>query len=104
MTQNAEVLKKNIITELGLDNLPEERKLELLGKMSDLIQKRVLLRVIKSLSLDDKEQFDKLLGQENEQEIYRFLISKVPNIDEITDEEVIRFKEEVIEHVKKLNF
>lgn len=104
MTQNSEILRKNIIVELGLQNLPEQRKIELLSKMSDLIQKRVLLRVIKSLSLKEKEEFDDMLGRENEQEIYQFLISRVPNIDEITDDEVIRFKEEIINHVKNLNF
>jgi len=103
MTQNSDVLRKNIIIELGLDELPENRKLDLLGKMGDLIQKRVLLRAIKSLSVAEKEEFDKLLGKDNAQEVYRFLISKVPNIDEITDEEVIAFKEEVVERVKSLN-
>ena len=103
MTQNSDLLKKNILVELGLQDLAHERQLELLNKMSDLIQKRVLLRVIKSLSVAEKEEFDKLLGKENAQEIYRFLIAKVPNIDEITDEEVIKFKEEIIAHVKNLN-
>jgi succinate dehydrogenase flavin-adding protein (antitoxin of CptAB toxin-antitoxin module) len=103
MTQNGDILRKNILIELGLQDLGEDRKLDLLGKMSDLIQKRVLLRAIKNLSVAEKEEFDKLLGKENPQNIYRFLISKVPNIDEITDEEVIAFKEEVIEKVKSLN-
>jgi len=103
MTQNSDVLRKNIIVELGLQDLAEDRKLDLLGKMGDLIQKRVLLRAIKSLSVAEKEEFDKLLGRENAQEVYRFLISKVPNIDQITDEEVIAFKEEVVEKVKSLN-
>lgn len=104
MTQKTDILRKNIIVELGLENISESRKLELLNKMSDLIQKRVLLRVIKSLSVAEKEEFDKLLGKEDDQEIYRFLIAKVPEIDEITDEEVVNFKEEILAHVKSLNF
>jgi len=39
MTQNSDVLKKNIIVELGLQDLAENRKLDLLGKMGELIQK-----------------------------------------------------------------
>jgi len=103
MTQNSDILRKNIIVELGLQDLAEDRKIDLLSKMSDLIQKRVLLRAIKSLSVAEKEEFDMLLGKNNPQDVYRFLISKVPNIDEITDEEVIAFKEEVVERVKSLN-
>ncbi|OIO48120.1 MAG: hypothetical protein AUJ32_01345 [Parcubacteria group bacterium CG1_02_40_82] len=103
MTQNSDILKKNIIVELGLQDLAENRKLDLLGKMGELIQKRVLLRAIKSLSVAEKEEFDKLLGKDNAQDVFHFLILKVPNIDEITDEEVIAFKEEVIERVKNLN-
>lgn len=103
MNSKSEILQKNIIIELGLENLPEDRKIDLLSKMSDLIQKRVLLMVIRSLSASDKEEFNSLLGKDDIQEIYKFLISKVPNIDEITDEEVIKFKEEIITHVKNLN-
>lgn len=99
-----DILRKNILIELGLQDLSQDRKLDLLGKMSDLIQKRVLLRAIKSLSVEEKQEFDRLLGANNPSELYRFLISKVPNIDQITDEEVISFKEEVIEQVKSLNF
>jgi hypothetical protein len=103
MTKKEDILKKNILVELGLEALPEERKLELLGKMSELIQKRVLLCVIRSLNVEDKQKFDELLGGGDEQKIYQFLIAKVPNIDEITDEEVLKFKEEIVEHVKNLN-
>lgn len=103
MTQNSDVLRKNILVELGLQDLSESRKLELLGKMGELIQKRVLLRAIKSLALVDKQEFDKLLGNEDEAAVYRFLILKVPNIEEITEEEVVAFKEEVIERVRNLN-
>ncbi len=103
MTQKSDLLDKNIIVELGLQELSDERKIELLSKMSDLIQKRVLLKVIQSLSVADKEEFNRLLGKENDQETYRFLIAKVPNIEEITEEEVGKFKEEIIEHVKSLN-
>ena len=103
MTQNSDVLRKNILVELGLQDLSEDRKIDLLSKMSDLIQKRVLLRVIKSLGVEDKQEFDRLIGTENEKAIFKFLISKVPNIEEITDEEVIAFKEEVVEKVKSLN-
>lgn len=103
MTQNDDLLNKNILVELDLQDLPNERQLQLLGRMSDLIQKRVLLQAIKSLSVADKEEFDKLLGKDDTQSVYRFLIAKVPNIDEITNDEVIKFKEEVINHVKNLN-
>jgi succinate dehydrogenase flavin-adding protein (antitoxin of CptAB toxin-antitoxin module) len=103
MTQNSDILRKNIFVELGLQDLAKDRKLDLLSKMSDLIQKRVLLRAIKSLSVAEKEEFDKLLGKDNAQDVYRYLISKVPNIDQITDEEVIAFKDEVVEKVKSLN-
>jgi hypothetical protein len=103
MTQSSDILKKNIIVELGLQDLPEDRKFQLLSQMSELIQKRVLLSTIRSLAVADKQVFDGLLGKGNEQEIYQFLISKVPNIEQITDEEVIRFKEEILEHVKNIN-
>ena len=104
MAQKIDILKQNIIIELGLQDLSEERKQELLFRMSDLIQKRVLLRTIKNLSQESRDKFNQLLTEKNDQEAYRLLIHEVPNIEEITDEEVIKFKEEIVEHVKNISF
>lgn len=105
MNQKEDVFKKNIIEELGLDALPEERKKELLNKMGGLIQRRVLLRVIESLSAADKQEFNQFLSQKNDnQAVYRFLLSKVPDIENITDNEIVKFKEEVLAHAASLSF
>ena len=92
----------NILEDLGLLDLPEERKAELLDKMSDLIQKRVLLRIVKMLSDKDKNDLDKVLEKGDAVQIQDFLMSKVPNLDEITQEEVNDFKKEVKAHVANL--
>jgi len=105
MSQKEDVLKKNIIEELGLSALPEERKKELLNKMGDLIQRRVLLRVIASLSAADKQEFSQFLSQEKDtQAVYKFLLSKAPDIENITDNEIVKFKEEVLAHAASLSF
>ncbi len=105
MSQKEDVLKKNILEELGLAGLPPERQKELLNKMGDLIQRRVLLQVIESLSSGDKQEFSQFLSQENDgQAVYRFLLNKVPNIEELTDNEIVKFKQEVLAHAASFSF
>jgi len=71
--------------------------------MSDLIQRRVLLRIIRSLSAADKEELKIILKQKSPSAVYHFLISKNPDIEKITDEEVIKFKEEILRYAENLN-
>lgn len=93
---------QGILEELGLTNLNNERKKELLEKMSRLIQNRVLLRILRSLSEEDKKEFDKILETNDMEKIHKFLIEKVPDLDKITDAEVEKFTKEVKEQLANL--
>lgn len=93
---------KGILEELGLKNLSAERQKELLEKMSSLIQNRVLLRVLRSLSEEDKKEFDNILETNDMEKVHRFLIEKVPGLDKITDEEVEKFRGEVKKQLSNL--
>lgn len=91
-----------ILEELGLTDLSNERKKELLEKMSRLIQNRVLLSILRSLSEEDKKEFDKILETNDMEKIHKFLIEKVPDLDKITDAEVEKFTKEVKEQLANL--
>lgn len=98
-------LKANLITELGIDKLPPERQAELLLKIGDTIYKAVMTRVVEELSDEDRTAFDRLLDekpadagrQDDEEAVFSFLRSKLPNLDEIVNEEIAEFKKESIE-------
>lgn len=99
---NNTILEQNIIAELGLESLPEEQKISLLENMATLVQKRVMLRIMEILSEAEKDQFEKFLEEKGEDapEIAEFLREKIPNLDEVVKEEIIKLKKEVLEKIE----
>ena len=86
--------RDNLIKELGLDNLPSEKQMEILLDVGRIIQQNVVLRVLDELDEKDKGEFDKLLEEKSgdEEAILAFLRSKIKNLDEIVEEETAKFK------------
>ena len=99
-----EVLKQNIIKDLGLDRFPPERQEEMLLMIGKLIYQGVIIRVMGLLSEKDKEDFDQLLMEkvEDEDAVLKFLETKIPNLDELVKEEVVAFKKESIDFINNL--
>lgn len=94
---NPKILEKDIISLLGLENLPENEKAALLAKMADLVFSRITTRILDILSEEDQKKFDELLKKKASQEkINEFLGSRIKNLDEIQAAEILRFKEEVV--------
>lgn len=95
-------LQKNLITELGLDNLPQEKKEELVLKIGGLIQQNILLRILQEMNESDKDEFDKVLGANDNEKTLAFLQSKLPNFDQLVAEEVAKFKEQASSHMQAI--
>lgn len=89
------MLQSNIITLLGLEALPEERKIDLLEKITELVQKRILLRIAQPLSMEDRTKLLELAQSEKQQELDEFIAQKAPNMPQIIEEEVILIKKEM---------
>ena len=56
------LLEANIIEALGLESLPDERKMKMVEMMATVVQKRLMLRVMEGMSEEDKDSFEKILG------------------------------------------
>lgn len=90
-----EKLQENIITLLGIESLPEERKAVILEMMSDLIQRRVMLRVMDVLSDEDKDKMSEI--EADADRAAAFIAEKVPNLEEIVKEEVLKSKQDLLQ-------
>lgn len=95
-------LQKNLIEELGLQDLPEDKKEELILKIGGLIQQNILLRILNELAEKDKDEFDKVLAEENDEKTLTFLQSKISNFDELVKEEIAKFKEEAVKRMQSV--
>jgi len=99
---NATMLNKNLIKELGLENLPPEQQEEISMETGRVIYQNIVIRVLETLNEEDSEEFEKFLDEksDNQDEIYEFLKSKIPNLEEIINEEVAKFKSGAISIMK----
>ena len=101
MGQNVD-LNKGILELLGLTHLPKEKQIEMISKMTELVQRRAILRVIENLDEDDSEEAKKVFAQGNPEKTLDFIVEKYPNFNEILKEEVNNFKKEMVENISKV--
>ncbi|MBI2355661.1 MAG: hypothetical protein HYV13_00455 [Candidatus Doudnabacteria bacterium] len=86
---------QNIINVLGIQSLPEEQKISLLEKISELVEKRLLVRVLNSFSEQKKKEFEDLLDTENQEAVNVFLGKNAPEIGAWLNEELVKVKQEM---------
>ncbi len=98
------ILQKNIIKELGLDKLSEKEQEETLLNIGKIIFQSVLIRTMEELDEKGKDEFEKILSEKpnDEEAIMNFLQSKLPNLNEIVNDEVSKFKQESVDFMKTI--
>lgn len=88
-------LEENIISLLGIEALPDEQKLALLDKMSNLAQKRVSLRILERLDKDEQESFSAGVDKGDEKKVKDILDAKNIDVMAIAQEEIGKLKNEL---------
>lgn len=94
------LVNENIVSLLNLNLLEETDKIRVIHNVSDLVQKRLIVRIIEFLDDDNIEKLTDLLGAENnESEVLEFLGNKVPHLEEMMMTEVDKMKEELVAYI-----
>ncbi|GEM_PF-1755127 len=97
-----QTLNQNIIIALGLQALDDSKKIELINKISDLVQKRLTLKLVQQMTEAQKDEFDKLAEAEaGEEQMSAFLQQVFPNFLELAEQEVVKIKSELSSVVNK---
>ncbi len=94
------ILQQNIILTLRLEALDDDKKIALLDKMTEVVQKRLTLKVIEQMTEEDKKEFEKLLAVSPDK-VSDFLQKVFPNFIEIIQEEIIKLKQELTDEFKE---
>lgn len=96
-------INKNIVLTLGINTLPVEQQKEAMERLGSLIYQEVMLRVVDILSDEDKDQLEKIIGKNADpEEMFGFLSTKVPNLDQIVKEESEKLRAEAAEIIGDL--
>ena len=78
-------------------NLPDDKREEFLQNMNDIIFDRVLIRVFKDFTSKEIEYFNDLLDEAKDKEAIDFLRKKTPSFDDVLEEEIKKFEEEIVQ-------
>ena len=92
---NKDQLYENIISLLGIQNLPDEKKIAFLERMADLIQKRILTRILEQLDESAQHIFVEAANANDEFLIKEVLVGANISLEALIKEEVLRLKEEM---------
>ena len=92
---NKNTIQQNIIKELGLEGLPEDKQIQLLTTMTESVLKRITIAVLERLSEEDKKEFDQVRETADPDKINEFLRKKIDNYDQMVEEIVKEFKTEM---------
>lgn len=97
-----EKTETNILKELGLESLPEEKKVEILSSLAQTFHTVLANRIDQQLSPEEKQDLLQLIERGNEDEINSFISSKVENFEQIYEEELAKFKNEMTNRVQDI--
>ncbi len=89
-------LKTDLISEMSLDGMAPEKQEELLGKMLEALLKRIFADTLEKLGESGAEEYEELVEKQvSEEEIARFIETKIPNYDVFVKDIIDQFKAEM---------
>ena len=92
---------KDIFELLGIENAPQEKKDEILNNMTRTIQNRVIARVLDGLDDASVKEFEKIIDEGDDQKTKTFLDAKGVDLTQITAEEALNYKTEIINRIRE---
>jgi hypothetical protein len=86
----------DLLNDLGLGNLSEDKREELIAKMTEVVLKRIFIETVEKLNEKDQEEYAKMIENKvTPEEMEKFLLEKIPDYDAMVKKIVDDFKEEV---------
>jgi hypothetical protein len=86
-----------LIKDLGIDTLSEDKQNELIIKMTEVLLKRIFLETMEKLGESGREEYEKMSeGKVEPEQVEAFFKEKISNYDEMVDKIIEEFKAEMM--------
>ena len=86
-----------LIKDLGIDTLSEDKQNELIIKMTEVLLKRIFLETMEKLGENGRDEYEKLTEGEIEPEkVEEFFKDKIKNYDEMVQLVIEEFRAEMV--------
>lgn len=90
------ILDKDLLELMGAADMPQEKKQELYTKMAQTVQNRVIARIDDKLSGQEREEWLKIIDENDKSKMEEFLRSKNLDVAKMLVEEAIIYKTEIM--------
>ncbi|MGI6335153.1 MAG: DUF5663 domain-containing protein [Minisyncoccales bacterium] len=87
---------ESIMEEMGLSALDDKRKQEIMDKMVGLVCDRIILKLMGRISDVEVDEANEIMTSGDEDRQLEFLRIKMPDFNEILDEEINAVKAEIL--------
>jgi len=96
-------LYTNIFQSLGIEHLPDERKRDILGNLTEVLEKRIFLKIVNKLKEVEREEFANLLSDDDKSDEQKiaFIHNHIPDFTDFLETEIALFKKELHDSVEK---
>lgn len=94
--------KESLVADLGLDNLPEDQKNNIIVNLAHALQNRITARVLATLSPEEAKELDNLIAQGDDSQVEEYMATKVPGVDFIIRDEYETFRVEMVQQNEAL--
>lgn len=95
------LLGQNIIQLLGLMDLPIERQQKIVALLTELVEKRTIIRIIEGMTEEDKTRAETIFTTGTDEAKGTFL-QGVADLQKILAEEIVKAKQEILDDVGSL--
>ena len=91
----------NIFDLLGVQDLPAEKKRELLDSITDTLETRLFLRLVQGMTEEERKEFADILADDSktDEDKTTFIREKFPDFSQILETEIALVKKELKESV-----
>lgn len=97
-----ETIKKTIMDLFDLGNMEPKKAEEMMNSLSTMVFQASLVRALPTLSEEDMTEYEKMLDADREgDELFSYLVAKVPNFGQILEEEAEILRTELANEFQK---
>ncbi len=91
-------ISKDIVSEWGLGDLPQEEQIDMVDRIGRLIYQAILVRSLDILSEVEQDEFDLLLNEDatTPEDVVLFLERKIPTFTLLLKEEIAKLKADIL--------
>jgi hypothetical protein len=102
--------KEELLKRLGIENSSVEKQNEILQNLANAVSTRIMVKLSEQLTDEDLDQISKMIDNNQDMEVERFINSKIPNYEEFKNkieadmiEEVINNKSSIMQNIDAIS-